>query len=238
MTQQFDEGVKEVLMALFAIGATAYEYNYIKKVLDERPESPKEKIVALQKAQEKIPDEKFDMSAKQVIANLKQQQPILVKPKRQYPQQSSDTQPAPQTPAQPKSSVNVLSFIKEHEKFSKNVYWDYKQYSIGYGTKAQPNEKTITHEEALKRLKDVVAHHENAVKTASEKWGYNWNANQLAALTSFRFNIGSLGGLTANGTRTNEEIAKMIPAYDKADGKPLEGLTKRRKAELELFLRK
>ena len=86
--------------------------------------------------------------------------------------------------------------------------------------------------------------HKDTIERAATEWGYTWNANQIAALTSFRFNLGTIGELTQNGTRTNEEIAAMIPAYDKAYDektkikKTLPGLTKRRKAEQELFLSK
>ena len=33
MTEQFDEGVKEILMTILSLGATAYETNYILDVL-------------------------------------------------------------------------------------------------------------------------------------------------------------------------------------------------------------
>lgn len=64
---------------------------------------------------------------------------------------------------------------------------------------------------------------------------YHWNQNQLDALTSFAYNIGSIDQLTNNGKRTIEEIANKILAYDKAGGKVLAGLTRRRKAEKALF---
>ena len=43
MTEQFDEGFKEIVMSLLSLGATAYETNYILKVLDERPEPVEQK---------------------------------------------------------------------------------------------------------------------------------------------------------------------------------------------------
>ena len=53
---------------------------------------------------------------------------------------------------------------------------------------------------------------------------------------SFAYNIGSIDGLTAQGSRTRVEIAYMILAYNKAGGKVLAGLTKRRQEERTLFL--
>lgn len=50
------------------------------------------------------------------------------------------------------------------------------------------------------------------------------------------FLVGSITQLTANGTRAIKETASKIPVYNKAGGKVLAGLTKRRKMEQELFL--
>jgi len=65
---------------------------------------------------------------------------------------------------------------------------------------------------------------------------YNWNQNEIDALVSFAYNIGSIDGLTANGTRSRATIAAKILEYNKAAGKVYRGLTRRRKAERKLFL--
>lgn len=66
------------------------------------------------------------------------------------------------------------------------------------------------------------------------------NENQLAALTSLTFNIGVNGiGDGLNGLLLAGEwslAAERILAYNKADGRVLEGLTNRRKEERMLFL--
>jgi GH24 family phage-related lysozyme (muramidase) len=61
------------------------------------------------------------------------------------------------------------------------------------------------------------------------------NQNQFDALVSFTFNCGAgnLRALCKN--RTAAQIADMIPAYNKAGGKVLKGLVRRRAAEQELF---
>lgn len=66
--------------------------------------------------------------------------------------------------------------------------------------------------------------------------GYGWNQNEFDALVSFAFNVGSIAQLTANGKRSRAEIAAAMLRYNKANGKVLAGLTRRRKAERELFL--
>lgn len=64
---------------------------------------------------------------------------------------------------------------------------------------------------------------------------YHFNQNQFDALTSFAYNIGSIGGLTANGTRSIAQISDKISAYCTAGGKTLTGLVRRRTAEKKLF---
>ena len=66
--------------------------------------------------------------------------------------------------------------------------------------------------------------------------GYGWNQNEFDALVSFAFNVGSIAQLTANGKRSRAEIAAAMLRYNKAGGKVLAGLTKRRTEERELFL--
>ena len=70
MTEQFDEGFKEIVMSLLSLGATAYETDYILKVLDERPEPVEQKIQALKKADDIIKSDKFDRVAAKVMQKL------------------------------------------------------------------------------------------------------------------------------------------------------------------------
>lgn len=66
---------------------------------------------------------------------------------------------------------------------------------------------------------------------------YNWNQNEIDALTSFAYNIGSIDQLTANGSRSRATIAAKMLEYVKAGGVTYNGLVRRRKAERELFLK-
>ena len=65
---------------------------------------------------------------------------------------------------------------------------------------------------------------------------YHWNENEAGALTSFAYNIGSIDELTKEGTRSKETIAKKMLLYNKAGGRVLLGLKRRREAEHNLFL--
>jgi len=136
-----------------------------------------------------------------------------------------------------KTPSNLVEFVMNYEKFSSTAYDDFKQTSIGYGTKASSKNQTITETEAKKLLeKDLDAARKTVLKL-KETAGYDWNENQVDALTSFTYNLGAgnLRKLTDNGTRGDEEIADMLPEYKYAGGKVRDGLIKRRAAELKLF---
>lgn len=61
------------------------------------------------------------------------------------------------------------------------------------------------------------------------------NANQRDALISFTFNCGAGCLKTLCKGRSLPQICAAMALYDKSNGKPLAGLTRRRKAEQELF---
>lgn len=135
-------------------------------------------------------------------------------------------------------NTNLMNMVKQVEGFSGTAYDDYKQKSIGYGTKARRGQKTITEEEAEQELANELEMHQNRVlKHISKHDQYkNFEQHQIDALTSFDYNTGSLEKLTQNGTRTPNEIAKMMLEYNKAGGQVLGGLVNRREQERNLFL--
>ena len=110
-----------------------------------------------------------------------------------------------------------------------------KYYTIGYGHYGSDVKKdmVIDKNKAIELLKKDCKKFENNVNKYQPR--YNFNQNQYDALVSFAYNIGSINGLTKNGTRSIEQIEKAIPLYNKAGGKVLKGLTTRRKKELALF---
>ena len=108
-------------------------------------------------------------------------------------------------------------------------------WTIGYGhTAGVISGQTITQEEADKMLVCDVEKYERKVNKYYDR--YRWNQNEFDALVSFAFNIGSIDQLTANGTRSRAVIAEKILLYNKAGGKVLNGLKRRREAERVLFL--
>lgn len=144
-----------------------------------------------------------------------------------------------------KISKNCLDLVKEFEGCRLTAYRDeVGVWTIGYGiTNSDKNITGTTIKRGLKISKET-----------AEKWleeslnkkylpfvlkydeQYNWNQNELDALVSFAYNIGSITQLTAKGTRSKKTIAAKLLEYNKAGGKVYRGLTRRRKAEQKLFL--
>jgi len=110
-----------------------------------------------------------------------------------------------------------------------------KYYTIGYGhygADVKPD-MVISSEYAEALLRQDLDKFERAVNSYER----NWTQNQFDALVSFTFNCGvaNLKRLVTN--RTNAQIAQAIVKYNKAGGKVLRGLVRRRKAEQALFMR-
>lgn len=146
-----------------------------------------------------------------------------------------------------KTSKNGLDLIKEFEGCYTQAYQDAVGiWTIGYGLTNADRSVTgltvkkgvkITKKEAVEWLPVVLARlYEPKVNKYMGR--YNFSQNEYDALVSFCFNIGNIDGLTHDGNRTKKEIAEMMLKYNKAGGKVLTGLVRRRKAEQELFLKK
>ena len=131
----------------------------------------------------------------------------------------------------------LVEKVKEFEGFRKTAYrCPAGVLTIGYGRteNVKPNEVTNVSRETIwlkKRLElDMIYVYKKMEK-------YNLSDNEVYALTDFVFNLGRrrLDTLTVNYTRTKEEIRQAILLYNKANGKVLQGLVKRREWEYSLF---
>ena len=108
-----------------------------------------------------------------------------------------------------------------------------KEYTIGWGHYGVSAGTVWTQKQADDQLIKDLVKYENYVNSLHR----NFNENEFSALVSFVYNcgLGSLQSLCRN--RNNKQIAEALLLYNKAGGKVLAGLTKRRKAERELFLK-
>ena len=108
--------------------------------------------------------------------------------------------------------------------------------TIGYGhTKNVKMGDVITPDIADSYLYEDV---QSSVKAVNEYDKiYNFTQNEFDALVSFTFNCGkgNLTKLTGKGTRSKALIGQKILEYNKAGGKVLRGLVRRRQAEHDLY---
>ena len=112
-------------------------------------------------------------------------------------------------------------------------------WTIGYGhIKGVSEGMTITQEEAEQMLKDEMAEYEGYVNKLVT---VELNQNQFDAMVSWVYNLGG-GNLSASTLLKvlNAGDYAGVPAqmmrWNKAGGKVLEGLTRRRQAEADLFV--
>ena len=143
-------------------------------------------------------------------------------------------------------SNNCYNLIKKYEGFSEKPYkCSAGVPTIGYGTtfylngnKVTMKDSPISEEVALSILFSVV---EDFSKKVEKLLKVSVNQNQFDALVDFAYNlgIGNLQKSTLLKLINNKDFvgaSKQFKLWNKANGKVLNGLTKRRKEEEELFL--
>jgi lysozyme len=137
----------------------------------------------------------------------------------------------------------LKTFLPPFEGFSANPYWDYKQWSWGYGTRVPGStsnpevrpEKTITREQAML---DTIAYIEKDRAYLSALIKVPLNEKQWAALLSFSYNLGryNADNLVYNINNNYQDALKtQWSLYYFAGGAPSNALKARRKAEWELW---
>jgi GH24 family phage-related lysozyme (muramidase) len=150
---------------------------------------------------------------------------------------STDDQTIPSASGPVTVPDDLLEYVKSKEGFHEKAFWDYAQYTNGYGTKALSSSERVTEAVAARRLQVDIDRRRQFVVSYSEENGRNWTDDQINALTSFIYNGGNgwLSQVTNNGTRTDEEIAQAMNLYNKAGGEVLQGLVDRRAEESAWF---
>lgn len=144
-------------------------------------------------------------------------------------------------------SENGVELIKEFEGIRLGAYPDPgtngDPWTIGYGhtgTDVRPGMR-ISLEQADRLLEDDLLKFERGV---SELVKVPISQNEFDALVSFAFNLG-LGNLKSstllkllNENAHHEDVAVQFLRWDKAAGKTMPGLHRRRQAEMMMFLGK
>jgi lysozyme len=132
-------------------------------------------------------------------------------------------------------SEMLIDEVKDMESFIPKAYGDYKQSSVGYGTRAKHDDEVLTKGEADTRLREELTMHAERIDRSALKAGVNLTPGQRNALISFDFNTGRGGYLLEDSQGDLTEVRRRMLLYTKAGGKELPGLVKRRKREATIF---
>jgi len=153
------------------------------------------------------------------------------------PSVSGQRTPASAVSASGRPSEQLINYIKHNESFSPKAFWDYKQWTNGYGTKARSRNEVIDEREADRRLRQKAQEFYDIVVRFDQAHKYGFSDSQRDALTSFILNGGPgwLNQVSDNGRRNKQQIAKAMIDYNTAGGKTLGGLARRRREEVAMF---
>jgi lysozyme len=134
-----------------------------------------------------------------------------------------------------------IDFIKEYEGFYPYIYKDSAGYdTVGFGHLVKAGEKIKTPllgEDAEKLFKADLAPAVNAVNRYVSVPLYD---GQVGSLTSWTFNLG-VGALKSStmlkkiNAAQHKEVPAQIKRWNKAGGKVIKGLERRREAEAALY---
>ena len=149
------------------------------------------------------------------------------------------------------ASDECIKILKEYEGFCQYPYWDYGQWTVGYGTRC-PSDKLdtykangITEEEAEALLREFVEKYEKDLVYFVNKYSLPMKQNQFDALFLFTYNCGS-GWVYSPSASFHKTMADPNASADKvllefgmwsnAGNTPLTSLIKRRLAEANMYL--
>ncbi|SRR6266702_6965507 len=129
----------------------------------------------------------------------------------------------------------LVEKVKKFEGFDEVAFWDYKQWTNGYGTKALGPRERITREEAEIRL----AHELEKAERYVDNFARIPHEGVRCAMIDLTYNSGTawesagLGKLIKGGFY--EAAKARLLQYNRAGGKVNKGLTARRKEEASWF---
>lgn len=150
------------------------------------------------------------------------------------PQPVVQAQPQPQAPPSPLGQP-YMDAVKKFEGYNPKPYWDYRQWTSGYGTRAKHPGEVIDKDEADRRLTDEIA----KARAIVDQHAPNAPEGVKAALTSLTYNAGpswTTSGLGQAVKAGDYDTARTrFLQYNKAGGSVLPGLVSRRREEASWF---
>ena len=167
------------------------------------------------------------------------------------PAVTEETVPAVTEPAILTASADCLSVLKAEEGFSRTPYWDFTQYTVGYGTRCPDDmveyytQNGITEAEAETLLRNHLAGMERDIHVKIiDKYGLTLTQNQFDALVLFSYNCGTAWAYETNGTfhqaivtgATGNDLIRAFALWCSAGGQIRTFLLRRRLSEANMYL--
>ena len=150
-----------------------------------------------------------------------------------------------------RTSDECVRILKLEEGFSKKPYWDYTQYTVGYGTRCPDDmvdyylENGITEEEAEVLLRNFLTAIERDLnKKIVDNYQLNLTQNQFDALVLFSYNCGTGWTYETDGTfhnaiknrATGNDLIRAFALWCSAGGEIKTFLLRRRLSEANMYL--
>lgn len=143
-----------------------------------------------------------------------------------------------------------IRILKAEEGFSKYPYWDYAQYTVGYGTLCPSKDLErymrdgITEEEAEELLREYLTKAEAEINKFADAHELTFTQNQFDALMLFTYNCGSGWCYESEGNfyqavvscAVGNDFIRAIVLWCNAGGDILPGLVRRRLIEANMYL--
>lgn len=157
---------------------------------------------------------------------------------------------ATEAPNEMSLSEKGALYLKRDEGFSETPYWDYSQWTVGFGSRC-PDEKLeeykkngIPKAEAEELFKSNVASFEKAVNNFIKRNSLKVSQPQFDMLVCFSYNVGSAWMLHTSSTlrqailngETGSKIVNELVQWSKAGGNILPELVARRLRDANLYL--
>ena len=150
-----------------------------------------------------------------------------------------------------RASSECIRILKAEEGFSRKPYWDFTQYTVGYGTTCPSDmveyymQNGITEKEAETLLRNsLLAIERDIHRRVVEKYNLKLTQNQFDALVMFSFNCGTAWCYEETGTfhaaivngATGNDLIRAFALWCSAGGQIRTFLLRRRLSEANVYL--
>lgn len=141
------------------------------------------------------------------------------------------------------ATATAANFIAARESYSASPYWDVNGYAIGYGNHYYEDGSSVSIDDdpiSQARAQQILAFYigQNSAAIASQLT-VPQNSNQLAALTSIRYNCGTITTTLLNLINSGADPGAVADQIQKtcttSGGIPNSDLVERRILEAELY---